>query len=89
MLHPLTREHRKALVLDMCRKQGGFCTIAHIRRAAGARYGKPIATSLERDGLLLHVATDHYKLVTTKEEADMASLDVATRRKARRGRGSY
>jgi hypothetical protein len=89
MLHPLTREQRKALVLDMCRKQGGFCTIADIRRAAGARYGDPIATSLERDGLLLHVATDHYKLAATQEEANMARRDVVPRRKARRGRGSY
>jgi hypothetical protein len=84
-----SREHKKSLVLEMCRAQGGFCTISDIRRAAGVQYGDPVAKELAKEGRLLHVAHDHYKLVATSEEAEMAKRDRGLVRKPRRGKGSY
>jgi hypothetical protein len=82
-------DKQDALVAEMVRKQGGYCNKADIRRAAGVKYGDPIAKRLEKAGILLHVDHDHYKLTTTKIEAAMAKHDVTLKRKVRRGRGSY
>jgi hypothetical protein len=80
---------KKRLVTEMVERQGGYCSISDIRKAAGLEYGDPIATALEKEGKLLHVAQDLYKLVRTPEEAEMAKRDNRPKHKIRRGRGSY
>jgi len=85
----------KAQAKDMVKKQGGYCTIGDVRKATGLKYGNPLAKKMAKDGTLLHVAHDRYKLTTTEVEVEMAKRDVPVaavvvrKRKARRGIGSY
>jgi hypothetical protein len=85
-------EQDMRLVEGWFQRQGGYGSVADIRRATNRRTGDPVAKKMAKAGRLLWLARNSYKLPSTEVEADMAKRDVRKPkgcRKIKKGIGSY